>query len=140
MIDSLEYLSLDEAMQFVPDKSTVAISILSPRRVPAALHADINPILRLYFEDTTAREDEQPRAGVFSEEQARQVIDFIREHHGHPESRHLLIHCEAGISRSAAVAVFAASECRLPLTGQFAFLNPWVLGMLVKIAYPHYAF
>lgn len=140
MIDSLEYLSLDDAVQFIPNKPTVAISILSPRRVPATLHADINPILRLYFEDTTAQEGELSRAGVFTVEQAHQVIDFIREHHGHPEPRHLLIHCEAGISRSAAIAVFAASECRLPLTGQFAFLNPWVLGMLVKIAYPHYAF
>lgn len=140
MIGSVEYMSMDEAMQFVPDKPTVAISILSPRRAAATLHAEITPVLRLYFEDTTAREDELPRAGVFSEEQARQVIDFIRVHHAQPEPRHLLIHCEAGISRSAAVAVFAASECRLPLTGQFAFLNPWVLGKLVKIAYPHYAF
>ena len=68
------------------------------------------------------------------------MIDFPRRHHAAPQARHLLIHCEAGISRAAAVVVFAASECRLPLTGQFAFLNPWVLATLVKTAYPHYAF
>ena len=139
MIDSLEYLSLNEALQFVPAKPTVAISILSLRRTPATLHAEINPVLRLYFEDTVKGVDASG-VGVFTEAQARQIIDFIRLHHEQPEPRHLLIHCEAGISRSAAVAVFAASECRLPLTGQFAFLNPAVLTTLVKLAYPHYAF
>jgi len=140
MIRSLEYVSLDEAVCFVPTEPTIAISILSPGRAPAALHASIDPVLRLYFEDTTAKDGENARAGVFSEAHARQVLDFIRTHKATPDPYHLLIHCEAGISRSAAVAVFAASECLLPLTGQFAFLNPWVLSTLVKIAYPQYAF
>jgi hypothetical protein len=77
---------------------------------------------------------------LFSTEQAQAVIDFLRLHHAQPKPTHLMIHCEAGISRSAAVAVFSASECRVPLSGQFAFLNPWVLATLVKTSYPQYAF
>ena len=38
MIKTLEFLSLDEALEFVPDQATVAISILSPGRCAAALH------------------------------------------------------------------------------------------------------
>lgn len=140
MIDSIEYLSLDKALQFVPVKPTVAISILPLGREPATLHAEIDPVLRLHFEDT-ANGATISDVGMFTRAQACQVIDFLRAHHEHPEPRHLLIHCEAGISGSAAVAVFAAREYRIPLTGQLTSLNSWVLGMLmlVKAAYPHYA-
>lgn len=140
MIQSLEYLSLQEALEFTPQVPTIAISILSPGRAQAALHPAIDPILRLYFEDTTGKDGVPPPPGVFNSDQALATRDFIHRHHNTPKPCHLLVHCEAGISRSAAVAVFAASECHLPLTGQFAFLNPWVLSVLVKTAYPHYGF
>lgn len=140
MIHSLQYLSLDEALEFVPSTPTVAISILSPGRAAAMLHPCIADILRLYFHDGVPKENNPTETALFSAEHARAVINFLRQHHSDPEARHLLIHCEAGISRSAAIAVFAASDCRLPLTGQFAFLNSWVLTTLVKVAYPHYAF
>lgn len=140
MIQSIEYLSLDAAIEFQPRVPTIAISILSPGRAPAALHPGIDPVLRLYFEDTTGKEGASPAPGTFNSDQARETLDFVRHHRDKPEPCHLLVHCEAGISRSAAVAVFAASECGIPLTGQFAFLNPCVLSVLVKTAYPHYAF
>jgi len=132
MIDSLEYMSLDEALQFVPVKPTVAISILLPWRKPATLHSEIDPVLRLYFEDAVKGVISSD-VGVFTKAQAHQVLGFVRVHHERPEPRHLLIHCESGISSSAAVAVFAARECRIPLTGQFASLNSRVLGMLMLV-------
>lgn len=139
-IESLQFLSIHEAESFVPYQSSVAISIISPGRAPARLHGDIGEILRLAFHDATPKDSNPQSTVLFSAEDAKAVIDFLRRHHARTQALHLLIHCEAGISRSAAVAVFAASECRVPLSGQFAFLNPWVLGMLVKTAYPHYAF
>lgn len=140
MIKSLEYLSLDEALEFKPQIPTIAISILSPGRAQAVLHPEIDPVLRLYFEDTTGKEGTTSGPGIFSTDHAREILDFIHHHRDKPTPYHLLVHCEAGISRSAAVAVFAASECSIPLTGQLAFLNPWVLSVLVKTAYPHYGF
>ncbi|GAB1394889.1 hypothetical protein MASR1M60_30530 [Rhodocyclaceae bacterium] len=140
MIKSIEYLSLKEALEFQPKDSTIAISILSPGRAQVALHPGINPVLRLYFEDTMGKEGASPAPGIFNTNQAREILHFVRHHRDTPEPCHLLVHCEAGISRSAAVAVFAASECNIPLTGQFAFLNSWVLSVLVKTAYPHYCF
>lgn len=140
MIHSLQYLSLNEALQFMPNTLTVAISILSPGRAAAALNPGITDTLRLYFHDGVPIDNNPPDTTLFSAEHARMVIDFLHLHNSTPEARHLLIHCEGGISRSAAIGVFFASECHLPLTGQFAFLNPWVLATLMKAAYPHYAF
>jgi len=139
-IKSLEFLSVDEAQAFVPKVQTVAISILTPGREAARLHSDIDDVLRLYFHDGVPHGSEPRKVELFSAGQAQAIIDFLRHHNAQPQVRHLLIHCEAGISRSAAVAVFSASECRVSLCGQFAFLNPWVLATLVKTAYPHYAF
>jgi predicted protein tyrosine phosphatase len=139
-IHSLEFLSVDEAQAFVPNIQTVAISILTPGRAPAQLDRTIQDVLRLYFHDSVPYGREPRKVDLFSPEQAQAVIDFLRRHNAQSEPRHLLIHCEAGISRSAAVAVFAASECRVPLSGQFAFLNPWVLATLVKTSYPQYVF
>lgn len=139
-IHSLEFLSVDEAESFIPTEPTIAISILTPGRAAARLHSDIDEVLRLYFHDGVPHGSEPRKVELFSAGQAQAIIDFLRHHNAQPQARHLFIHCEAGISRSAAVAVFSASECQVSLCGQFAFLNPWVLATLVKTAYPGYAF
>ena len=58
-------------------------------------------VLTLYFDDIA-----RPVEGnvLFSEEQARQIIAFIRRNR---RAETLLIHCYAGQSRSRAVAAFA---------------------------------
>lgn len=139
MITSLEFLALAEALDFVPSRPTVAISILSPGRCAAALHPAIDDTLCLYFHDGIGRADNLRATVLFSTGQAKSVIDFLRSYHRRPAARHLLIHCQAGISRSAAIAVLAASECCVPLCGQFGFLNTGVLTTLIESAYPHYA-
>jgi predicted protein tyrosine phosphatase len=139
-IQSVQFMSIDEAECFAPVQPTVAISMLSPGRAPARLAPQIQAVLRLYFHDGVPKDSNPAGTVLFSAEHAREVIEFLRHQHARPEPLHLLIHCEAGISRSAAIAVFAASECRVSLAGQFAFLNPWVLATLVRASYPHYAF
>lgn len=59
-------------------------------------------VLTLLFDDI-----EHPADGLalFSEEQAQQVINFIRAHRRDADT--LLIHCYAGQSRSRAVGAFA---------------------------------
>ena len=58
-------------------------------------------VLTLYFDDV---EREVDGATLFSDEQAEQVIDFIRKNQA---ADTLLVHCYGGESRSRAVAVFA---------------------------------
>lgn len=58
-------------------------------------------VLTLYFDDIEAPWD---GLRLMSEEQARQIIAFLDAHR---DADDLLIHCRAGISRSAAVGIFA---------------------------------
>ena len=58
-------------------------------------------VLTLYFDDIVRPVD---GAVLFSETQARQIIDFIPEHR---DVETLLIHCYGGQSRSRAVGAFA---------------------------------
>ena len=58
-------------------------------------------VLTLYFDDVIREVD---GAVLFSEEMARQIIDFIR---AHKEADTLVVHCYAGQSRSRAVGAFA---------------------------------
>ncbi len=136
---SVQFLSVHEAEDFVPAEPTAAISITSPGCSNAVLHSGLVDVLRLSFHDAIPKDNHPSGTVVFSATEAKQIVDFIRFHHAVSDPRHLLIHCEAGISRSAAVAVFAASECGVPLSGQFAFLNTWVLSTLIEVAYPYYA-
>ena len=57
-------------------------------------------VLTLYFDDITK---EVEGAVMFSEEQARQIIDFVQKN---KPVETLLIHCYGGESRSRAVAAF----------------------------------
>lgn len=58
-------------------------------------------VLTLYFDDIV-----EPVEGacLFSEVQANEIIDFIREHQ---DAETLLVHCYGGESRSRAVGAFA---------------------------------
>jgi hypothetical protein len=80
------------------------ISITEPDKYVKLLDDDSWPfILRLYFHDI----DKQWQNYVlFTEEQADQIIDFLKEHED--DMTGVYTHCAAGISRSAAVTRFVA--------------------------------
>ena len=59
-------------------------------------------VLTLYFDDIVRNVE---GATLFSEEQAKMIIDFIQENNA---ADALLVHCYGGESRSRAVAAFAA--------------------------------
>jgi predicted protein tyrosine phosphatase len=112
-----------DAERIVPRSNEVAISITNPRQAPAVLDEGWKDVLRLGFHDV-----EEP-AGHYREmtlEQAESVLAFVRKHKHSP----LLVHCEYGASRSAAVALFVAAWQNRPLDGDDEAANPWVLRML----------
>lgn len=137
MIKSIEFMSLEKAQAYVPVHRTVAISILSPGMQEARLRG-FEDILRLYFTDAVTAGSEE--TVLFDQKFARQIVDFLDGYHKVTSDFDLLIHCHAGVSRSAAVAVWAASEFGLPLTGYFAMLNPYVLRHLVRCKSPQYEY
>ncbi len=135
MIRSVQFMSVDKAEAFVPERPTVAISILAPGMEEARLQG-FQDVLRLYFTDAVTAGNE--KTVLFDQKFARQIVDFLDRYHREVEDFDLLIHCQAGVSRSAAIAVWAASEFGLPLTGYFAMLNPLVLQQLVRCKSPQF--
>lgn len=72
---------------------------------------DFPNVLFLEFDDVTRAEHqriEDKNHGTlvfFNEDFAKQIIDFINKTHEY--NKELIIHCTAGVSRSAAVGIFA---------------------------------
>ena len=75
-------------------------------------------VLTLYFDDIVKPVD---GAVLFSEEHAKQIIDFIDRNRG---ADTLLVHCYAGQSRSRAVAAFAVKMLGADNTRYFTEGNP----------------
>lgn len=46
---------------------------------------------------------------------AQKIVDFIRRKAASPDIHDIVVHCEAGISRSAAIAQFIADKYRAPI-------------------------
>ncbi len=115
----------------------VAIFILAPGTKEAKLQG-FQGVLRLNFTDAVTAVNEETE--LFDQKFARQNVDFLDLYHKVAGDFDLLIHCQAGVSRSAVVAVWAASELGLPLTGYFAMLNPFVLQQLVRCKSPRFEY
>lgn len=113
-----------QAEQLSPERGQGCISITNPRQSPAFL-PDWPEVLRLGFHDTDRRGGNFTPMGLAD---AAKILDFAREYRHSP----LLVHCEFGASRSAAVGLFLATWFRRPLSLTDAVLmpNPWVLRQL----------
>ena len=61
---------------------------------------------------------------------ARQIVEFVRSLSS--EVNGVLVHCNAGVSRSAAVAKWIAGEFRIPFDGRYDKFNRHVYGLLIE--------
>ena len=129
-------LSRSEIKTVTPDQPYIAISITNPGLPVAevAVSPHCRGILRLQFHDIG--DYGQPLQGkqVMTEEDGRRVIDFLREHSD--LVRLIVCQCEAGVSRSAAVA---AAVCRILGTDDRHFFagyapNRWVYRTILDAA------
>jgi len=96
------------AERFVGTKPYAVISVSGPTQTPAALSDDANRVatLRLRCDDIGHYHDPtMPALMYFSTEDAEAVLDFVEGLH----TPRLIIHCEAGISRSRGIAVALAA-------------------------------
>jgi predicted protein tyrosine phosphatase len=78
----------------------IVISIVSPGREHPRLSVDCLARLNLHFKDTMRYEVHEQG---FSDAQAVEVADFVEK--WLLDSDRIVIHCEAGMSRSAGIAV-----------------------------------
>ena len=128
----MNIFAFEEGFQFpFKDKEWALVSIWSPgdeeyltdeKRDTLKKFGCVDGI-SLCFSDTTSENVEylkKTRPGydftnmiLFSDEQAKQTVEFIDKWNDDPEDIILIAHCDAGISRSGAVGTYACDRCRL---------------------------
>jgi Phosphotransferase enzyme family len=93
-----------------PEEPYIVISITTPKLPEATLAESVHRqgVLRLQFDDTGDYGQPLREATLFSKVHAIAILSFIEAHRGIVS--HVVVHCEAGASRSPAVA---AVICRL---------------------------
>ena len=131
-----------------PCQNTAVISIVTPGNYPAAFKdEDFNSVLRLSFDDLCEEHIKEPIGSIPDLDpdgpilwhslqlpdanHARSIIDFLDG----LTCENVVVHCHAGISRSAAVAQFIADKYNAALSeelGDTSFANKRVLRLLSK--------
>lgn len=104
----IRFLSRRAAADLQPQLGAVLISIHDRSEPPLAPRAGWAAILVQRFHDT---DGSQMGLEVFSDEQAREVLAFALQHQDCPE---LVIHCQQGSSRSAALALILSEKYGVP--------------------------
>lgn len=106
----IKVMSKSYASRFRSDKPWAVISVSTHRSEFARLSEDNRVgLLQLSFHDIANERISQTdayRGLLFTKEQAKEVLDFVKE--VLPQIEILLVHCEAGMSRSPAIAAAIA--------------------------------
>lgn len=152
MIKEIIYTGVQDASTRVLDKTIVVISILDfNSKFPRPSFDGCKDKLELSFkdrceeeygssdwpdyisEDFSFRVLRQKGERLFDLSDAKRILSFFDKHHNSTEDLQLLIHCRAGVSRSAAVAMFLGEQYKIPFIGGDRFRpNPRILRMLAK--------
>ncbi len=107
-MEKVVFLPRVVAGRWQPAPRSVLISIHDVSEPPLQPQPGWDDVLYLRFHDT---DGQQMGLEVFSTAQAQEVLAFIDRH---CDAHHLVVHCQMGHSRSAAVALFAAEMLGVP--------------------------
>lgn len=132
-ISQVQYTSRKLAEQLRGSPYMAVISITDPTTPEAKLDPLFRHVLRLAFFDAVPADEYMPTIpGLFNRDMAMQISAFIEELHAAPFEITLMVHCEYGVSRSAAVALFAEALTGAPLDArEFTYeANQWVIDQL----------
>lgn len=136
-LESVEFISRIKAEARTPQSNVAVISIIELGDDPAELkdgwHAiyrarfdDLNPVKREPFEPPHDHEDPVDDA------RAKSIVEFVDGIASEVDS--IVVHCRAGISRSAAVAKWIATAYGLDFDEDYTAHNEFVYNMLIKAA------
>jgi predicted protein tyrosine phosphatase len=136
MFKEVIFLSAEKMKMFKPSPDVVVVSILdkSEEKDRPALEG-FRDVLRLQFEDTYEEmklaeaggwpdeptDEEHARFAQARDERiptltdARAIVEFLAKHHRTFDQLTLVAHCHGGISRSAAIATWAATRYWAPI-------------------------
>lgn len=130
---SVDFISKKLAEKLSVDDMTAVISI-SDSKVFQARLAPHKKILQLAFHDIL--QEIEGSWVLFDEKLGKQLITFVENLHNDSSAYQLLVHCRAGVSRSAAVALYvaAATNCDFPRRESTAQANTHVLKVLESLS------
>ncbi|WP_371325157.1 hypothetical protein VX159_06480 [Dechloromonas sp. ZY10] len=132
-INHVFYTSRKLAESLAGNPYMAVISITDPTTPEARLDPLFRHVLRLSFFDAVPADEFMPALpGLFDQMMARRIRDFVDEIHRAPFAMSVMVHCEYGVSRSAAVALFVEAFSGAPLEArEFTYeANPWVIERL----------
>ena len=87
-------------------------------------------VLKLSFHDVTPDSHGLDESiTICCEQHAREIVEYVRR--VAPEVDGILVHCRAGVSRSAAVAKWISGEYRIPFDRNYKMFNKHVYQLLI---------
>lgn len=87
-------------------------------------------ILRVGFHDVLPGRNYDEPTVMMVDKDARKIVDFVRE--VAPNVNGILVHCKAGLSRSAGVAKWICEAYGMPFSERYTQFNQHVYDMLVS--------
>lgn len=108
-IRQVNFVSREHAESLTGNPGMAVISITDPGTPDANLCAEFKDVLRLSFYDAQPADEylPAPMPGMFDHLMARQIGNFVQELRSDPNDISVMVHCEYGVSRSAAVALLS---------------------------------
>lgn len=144
MIIKTIHVAQKVAEKYCPEEkdNMAIISITGTHDEDAILHPNFKKILRLKFDDIDQEILDDPRnrriyKGI-NDTQTKEIISFIDQLLEDSVKWHVLVHCHAGISRSAAVCKYISDRAKLYFPEEYRIYNHHVYSKLTEIV-PHYA-
>ena len=115
---TIQSLSKQVASKYRPERPTLLISIQDGDKQELPFKQRTNHITRkryvdclfLYFDDInpSAIPGQPTLTFAFSDYDAQAIVNFLRRHYQAGDFEDIIVHCQAGVSRSHAVALFIA--------------------------------
>lgn len=108
-METVTYISRSRAQSTKPPENAVIISLHDISEPPADLQPGWKDRLTLCFHDA---DEGTLGLTLFNRQMAQQILEFVEKHASTTEQ--LVVHCQMGVSRSAAVAIFLSEVLELP--------------------------
>lgn len=90
-------------------------------------------VLRLSFHDILPSTPDPDNAyTLMRDEDAKSIVDFVRN--VAPNVDGMIVHCKAGISRSAAIAKWICGEYKIPFNTTYSKYNEFIYRMMLLAA------
>ena len=120
-----------------PKEDGTADLYLTERNIKAIQEKGCRGYLSLMFSDVTSAQFEQyritnPEMKLFGPAEAGNIIGFLSIVQADLDDVTLVVHCDAGISRSGAVAQFVSDMWKIPFFDSFIHPNFRVYNELIK--------